>query len=110
MAALLRRHRQDDGLEPVKLALVDLDPPELLPHARDHPEQGLQRAETPDLAQLVEEVIESELLPAQLALELRRLRLVVGPLGLLDQRHHVPHPEDPLRHAVGMEALELVKL
>jgi hypothetical protein len=31
-------------------------------------------------------------------------------LGLLDQAQHVAHAEDPLRHAVGVEALELVEL
>ena len=47
---------------------------------------------------------------AQLALELLGLVLVELLLGLLDERHHVAHAEDPLRHAVGVEALELVEL
>ena len=45
-----------------------------------------------------------------LALELARLVLVELALGLLDQGHHVAHAEDPLGHAVGVEALELVEL
>src|SRR5947209_4164059 len=76
MPPLLRRHRQDDGLDLVELPLVDLDPPQLLAHPRDHPEQRLERAEAPDLPQLVQEVVEPELLLAELALELRRLLLV----------------------------------
>ena len=36
--------------------------------------------------------------------------VVVGVLGLLDQGHHVAHPEDPLSHPVRVEALELVEL
>ena len=60
--------------------------------------------------ELIEEVVETELLLADLALELGRLLVVVGGLGLLDQRHHIAHPEDPLGHPVGMEALELVEL
>ena len=39
-----------------------------------------------------------------------RIVLVELALGLLDQAHHVAHAEDPLRHAVGVEALELVEL
>src|SRR5947209_13190954 len=76
VTALLRSHRQDDGLDLVELPLVDLDAPQLLAHPRDHPEQRLERAEAPDLPQLVQEVVEPELLLAELALELRRLLLV----------------------------------
>src|SRR5207302_1074652 len=36
--------------------------------------------------------------------------IAVGRLGLLDQRHHIAHPEDPLRHPVGVETLELIEL
>src|ERR1700751_5768286 len=85
----LRGHREDDGLDAVEFSLVDLDPPQLLSDAGDHPEQRLQRTEAPDLPQLVEEVVEPEFLLAQLALELGRLLLVIGPLSLLDQAHHV---------------------
>ena len=38
------------------------------------------------------------------------LDLVELTLGCLDQAHHVAHAEDPLSHAIGMEALELIKL
>ena len=59
---------------------------------------------------LLEEIVEVELLLAELALELARLSLVVGLAGPLDQRQHVAHAEDPLRHAIRVEALELVEL
>ena len=62
MAALLGGHREDDRLNLVELPLVDLDPAELLPHSGNHPEQRLQRAEAPDLPQLIEEIVEPELL------------------------------------------------
>ena len=62
------------------------------------------------LAHLVEEVLERELALAQLLLGLRRLLLVEGRLGLLDQREHVAHAEDAAGHAVGVERLELVEL
>ena len=47
---------------------------------------------------------------AQLALERLGLVLVELALGLLDERQDVAHAEDPLGHAVGVEALELVEL
>src|SRR5436305_1642197 len=110
IAPLLRGHRQDDRLDPVELALVDLDAAELLADAGDHPQQRLQRAEPADLLELIEEVVEPELLLADLALDLLGLILVELLLGLLDQGHDVAHPEDALRHAVRVEALELVEL
>ena len=60
--------------------------------------------------ELLEEVLERELVAAQLALELLGLVLVELALGLLDERHDVAHAEDALGHAVGVEALELVEL
>ena len=106
-----RRHRQDDRLDAVDLALVDLQALELLAgEAGDHPQQRGQRPHLADLLELLEEVLERELVLAQLALELLGLVVLELPLGLLDERQDVAHPEDPLRHAVGVEALELVEL
>src|SRR5579875_3140948 len=75
-AALLRRHREDDRLQTVELALVELDPAQFLAEPRDHAEQVLQRPHAPDLAHLVEEVVQAERLLAQLALQLGGLLLV----------------------------------
>src|SRR4051812_33985606 len=86
---------EDHRLEPVELAVVDLERTELLSHPRHHLQQALKRAHLADLLELVEEVVERELLLADLALELLGLALVDLALGLLDQRHHVAHPEDP---------------
>src|SRR3954467_12348122 len=109
--ALLRRHRQDDRLDAVDLALVDLHLRQLL--AREpgqHAEDRLQRPHLAQRLELLEEVLERELVAAQLALELERLVLLELLLGLLDERHDVAHAEDPLRHPLGVEALERVEL
>ena len=66
VAPLLGRHREDDRLQSVELALVELDPAQLLADAGDHPQQRLQRAHAADLAHLVQEVVEAELRLAQL--------------------------------------------
>src|ERR1044072_417706 len=106
-----RGHREDDRLDAVELLLVDLD---VLQRgalkAGDHPEQRLQRPHLAHHLQLREEVLERELVAAQLALELLRLVLVDLRLGLLDERQDVAHAAHPLRHAMGVEALELVEL
>ena len=62
------------------------------------------------LLHLLEEVVERELLLADLLLESLRAALVDLTLGLLDQGHHVAHAEDALGHAVGVEALEVTEL
>src|SRR4051795_11105845 len=109
--ALLRRHRQDDRLHAVELALVDLEVAHLVPaETREHPEDVGQRAHPADLPELVEEVLERELVAAQLALEVLGVLLVDLLLGLLDEGEDVAHPEDPLGHAVGVEALEVLEL
>src|SRR6476659_6812510 len=108
--ALLRRHRQDDRLDAVELTLVDLEALHLRADAGQHPEQVRERPHLADLLELREEVLERELVGADLALQLGRLVLAELLLGLLDQRHDVAHAEDPLRHAVRVEALEVLEL
>src|SRR4051812_11187129 len=111
MRALVGRHREDDRLDAVELLLVDLHLRELVAgQARDHAQQARQRAHLADAAQLVEEVLERELVLAQLLLERTRLVLVDRALGLFDEAEHVAHAEDPLRHAVRVEALEIGQL
>ena len=63
-APLLGRHRGDDGLEPVELAVVDVEVAELLAHPGDHLQQPLERAHLAHLLHLVEEVVERELVLA----------------------------------------------
>ena len=111
VGALVGRHREDDRLEPVELALVDLPHPlHRLAHPGHHLHQVAERAHAADLLHLGEEVLERELLLADLPLEVRGLVRVELVLGLLDQRHDVAHAEDAARHPVGVEALELVEL
>jgi hypothetical protein len=54
-------------------------------HAGQHPEQVRQRAHLADLLELSEEVLQRELVGADLALELGRLVLAELLLGLLDR-------------------------
>src|SRR5436305_8795627 len=110
VASLLGRHGRDDGLEAVEVAVVDLQVAELAADARHHLQEARQRAHLADLVHLIEEVVKCELLLADLPFELRRLALVHLALGLLDERQDVAHPEDPLRHPIGVEALERVEL
>src|SRR3954467_10193261 len=109
--ALLRRHRQDDRLDAVDLALVDLHLRQLL--AREpgqHAEDRLERAHLAQRLELLEKVVERELVAAQLALGLERLVLLELLLGLLDARADVAQAQDPLRQPLRVEALELVEL
>src|SRR5665811_182114 len=93
VAPFLRRHREDHGLDAVELAVVDLDVLELLHarHAGQHAEDARQRAHLAQLLQLAEEVLEGELGAAKFGLHLRRLLLVDGLLGLLDERQHISY-------------------
>jgi hypothetical protein len=59
---------------------------------------------------LIAEVVERELVAAQLLLQRERLLLVVDLLGALDQREHVAHAEDARRHPIGMEHFQGVEL
>src|SRR3954451_13015810 len=108
-----RRHRLDDRLDPVDLALVEVLELVLeLPHPGQHPHDLGHRPELADLLHLLEEVVEGELaaLSGQLVGCLEGLLLVEGLLGLLDQGHHVTHVEDPRSHPVGVEDVEVGEL
>src|SRR5918998_344523 len=76
VAALVRRHREDDRLDAIELAVVDLHLRELVAgEPRDHAEDRRERAHLADPLELVEEVLERELVLAELLLELLRLLL-----------------------------------
>ena len=109
-APLLGGHRADDRLDAAELRLVDLGLAQLLRHARQHRDQVLQRPHLPHLAHLLEEVLEREVALAQLLRSARGLVGVERLLGLLDEAEHVAHAEDPARHAVGIEGLEVLEL
>ena len=112
VGALARRHREDDRLDPVELALVDVGVLELLhrAHPRQHPDQPAERPHLAHLAHLLEEVLERELFGFELALQVLGLALVDLLLGFLDQAEDVAHAEDARGHPVRMEALEGVEL
>ncbi len=79
-------------LDVAERVVVDVDRLELLADARDHAQEVFQRPHVLDLLELVVEVLEVELLAAELALQLFGLLLVELLLGLLDERDHVAHP------------------
>src|SRR3954468_14872383 len=107
VGALLGSHRRDDGLKAVHLTLVDLEVAEAHPaYPGHHLEQIADRPHAAHLLELLEEVVERELLLADLLLELGRALLVELALGLLGEGEDVAHAEDPLGHPVGVEPLE----
>src|SRR5438445_12651344 len=82
-------HRVDDGLDALESALVHL---RILgevserPKFRQHADDLLERAHLAQLAQLVAKVFEGELVPPQLALELRGFLGIDGLLGRSEER------------------------
>ena len=108
---LVRRHREDDRLDARHLLLVHLvEPVELLAHPRDHLQHALERAHLAQHPVALEEVVEGELAVHHAALHVLLLVVLDGRLGALDQRQDVAHAEDPRRHPVGVEPLDLVEL
>ncbi len=76
VGALGWRHRGDDRLQAIEVALVDVHVAQLGADARHHLEQVADRAHLADLLHLVEEVVERELVLLDLAARARRLALV----------------------------------
>src|SRR6266536_2987114 len=112
VAALPRSHRADNRKHPVQLTVVDLaeDLP-VLRRAGEHAEQVADWPELADHHQLVNEVLESEPVAGdQLARHLGGLLLIERLLRLLEEREHVAHVEDPGRHPVRMEQVEVLEL
>ena len=111
---LLRRHAEDHRLGAPELALVDrtghlLDGVLAPGHAGEHLQQILDRAELAHLLELGQEVLQRELV---LQHPLRRGPRLLGihrVLGLVDQRQHVAHAQDPTGHPVRVERLEVLE-
>src|SRR5688572_7695515 len=103
--ALLGRHRGDDRLEAVDLPFVDVQRAELLADPGEHLQDPPERAHPAQLLELSQEVVEGHLPLADLPLELGSFVLVELLLSLLRKSQDIAHPEDPLRHAVRVEAL-----
>src|SRR5512133_864090 len=108
---LSRRHREDDPLDAPELLLVDLvEALELVAEAGNQFHDALQRPHSAQHLVALQEVVERELALHHPALELLALVFLDRRLGLLDQAEHVAHAEDPRRHPVRVEVLELVDL
>jgi hypothetical protein len=60
--------------------------------------------------ELLQEVLQGELPLEHLLRGSRGAFGVDRVLRLLDQGHDVAHPEDPSRHPIGMERLEILEL
>src|SRR5438270_5651837 len=83
MGALARRHRLDDRLQLCQLLLgIVRQLARELTAARQHAEDGLERAEPAQLPELREQVVHRQLARAQVALHLLHLLAVDRPLGL----------------------------
>src|SRR5262245_34835961 len=110
IASLAGGHRADHGLDAADRLRVDLRALERGTSARQHAEEVLEGTHLAQLRELVAEVLERELVAADLLLELLGLVRVERLFGLLDERHHVAHSEDPGDHPLGMEGLERIGL
>src|SRR5436305_2856590 len=111
-AALQGGHRVDDRLDLLEAALVHVRRVEAAQGADlgehlQHRGQGPQLAE---LAELVAQVLQGELLADDALGEALRLGGVEAALGLLDQRQDVAHADHARGHALGVEQLEVVRL
>src|SRR5271165_2803656 len=104
IGAFLGGHRIDDRHHARNLTLIHFHVLHVL-HWPDghHLQNVLQRAQFPDLFDLIAEVFERELVVQQLALHLFGLPLIDILLDLFNQRQHIAHAENALHHAVGMK-------
>ena len=105
----VRGHRADDRLYPSEVLVVDIDIAKCRTGARQHSKNVLERPHPLQHLELVEEVLQIELAFLHLPGGLLGLLLVEGLLGLFDERQHVAHAENPPRHPIGMERLEVVE-
>ncbi len=111
IAALGRRHRADDRLHARHLLLVGRVLGELLQVAepRDHTQNALERAHPLDRPELAAEVVERELVLAELGFERFGLVFVDRLLRLLDERQHVAHAEHARDDAIRVKELEVLE-
>src|SRR5205807_8817527 len=112
VSPLLSGHRIDDRLDAreVLLRLAGVDGARHLAEPGNHADELTDRAHLLHRAQLIREVLERELVAAQLLLELLGFLLIEDALGALDERKHVAHAEDARSEPLGMERLEGVEL
>ena len=108
-AALVRRHRADHRLDAANLLVVGLVLRQLLQvaHARQHPDNLLERPHLLDGLQLVAKILQRELVFPDFLFEPLRLFDVDGLLGTFDERQHVAHAQQPRHETIGIELLEI---
>ncbi len=111
LAPLVRRHRADDRLDARHLLLVRLVLRQRLEvaHARQHPEDLLERPHLPDRLELIAKILERELVRPDLLFEPLRILAVDRRFGALDERQHVAHAQHARDDALGMERLEILE-
>ena len=108
--AFRRGHGTHNGFDTIDFAFVELI--ELLTdlsRTRQHPQHLAHRTEFPDLLQLLQKVLESQLSLLDFPGQLLGLLHVKGGFGLFDQGQDVAHIQDARSHAVGVEAFEVVQ-
>ena len=81
----------------------------LFGHAGHEAHEPAERAHLLDLPELGEEVVQGELALHEAVGALGHLIGVHGALGLLNQAQNVPHAEDAIGHAVGVEQVEVLE-
>src|SRR5215210_6991403 len=110
--ALVGGHRVDDRFDLAQASFVDARGVEPLERAdfRQHLHDRGEGAEAADLAELVAQVFQGELVLDHALGEALRLFGVEAALGLLDQRQDVAHADHARGHALGVEELQVVVL
>ena len=103
MLTLFFCHRTDDCLDAFEGIVVNLDILQRFADTGNHRGELLEVAHLLNLTYLLEEIVKVELVLGYLALQLTGLFLVIGILGLLDQRHDVAHAENTVGHTRGVE-------
>lgn len=110
VGALQRCHGADHGFDRFEGVVRDLHVLHHLAHARDHGNEVLDGAHLLELLQLGEEVVDVELVLADLGINTLGLFLVVDLLGTFYQADDVAHAQDTLGHTIGVELVKLIRL
>ena len=107
---LFRRHREHDGLDVLHALFVEVDSFEFVSHTGHHAENTGHSAHLVHHAHLGEEVVKIERSLFHLLRHAERLLFVDRFSGSLNETHHIAHPKDASRHAIGNKGFEVGKL
>jgi hypothetical protein len=105
IAPLRGGHGVDDCLHLHELPLIHVYALQFV-HPGDHAQDVLEGSHASQFPELFLEVIEGEAVSHETFLELPGLLCLIGLLRLFDKAQYVAHPQDAIRHAVGMELLQ----